>query len=126
MGNQFIKFVGVGGISTLSHYCLMVALVELGAVDPVIASFFGFTLGAITSYLLNYFFTFACAASHGKAAVKFICVATIGACANTLIMHMLITYAQFIYILAQVIATGLILVLNFFASKYWSFASPRT
>ncbi|MBU2986836.1 GtrA family protein [Saccharophagus degradans] len=122
LGNQFIKFVGVGGLSTFNHYVLMIALVELFSVDPVIASVFGFTVGAITSYILNYFFTFKCASSHRQAAIKFICVAVLGACVNTLIMHVLIEYAQLLYIFAQVIATGLVLVLNFFASKYWSFA----
>lgn len=120
---QFLKFVGVGGVSTLNHYVVMVLAVELLGASPIISSLLGFVVGAVTSYLLNYFYTFRASVSHKSAASKFLAVAVVGACLNTAIVGFLIELMGLHYFISQMIATGTVLVLNFLASKYWSFAS---
>ena len=55
---QFICFAGVGCVSALGHYGLLIVLVQFARVDAVLASAAGASLGAVINYLLNYRFTF--------------------------------------------------------------------
>ncbi len=45
-GGQFLRFLLVGGLCTALQYLVLVAGVELGGADPLIASGAGFVLSA--------------------------------------------------------------------------------
>jgi putative flippase GtrA len=121
LGTQFIKFAGVGLIGTVGHYSVLVALVDLAGADPVLASTLGFITGAIINYRVNHKFTFNSSASHKTAAPKFLSVALIGVLVNITIMYLLVSIFLFYYLIAQIAATGIVLIWNFLGNRLWTF-----
>ena len=119
---QFVNFTGVGAIGTVAHYSVLVFLVELVNINVVTATTIGFIVGAITNYLLNYYYTFKSKKPHLEASVKFFSVATLGAIINSSIMWLLVSRYLLPYMLAQVISTGVVLVWSFITNRLWTFS----
>lgn len=120
---QFILFTGIGAIGTVGHYATLILLVQALHADPVIATTIGFTVGALINYLLNYRITFNSNKRHREALTMFFSVAALGAVINALIMTAGINISDQHYLVIQVIATSIVLVFNFIANKYWTFAN---
>lgn len=119
---QFLLFAGIGAIGTVGHYTTLIVLVQFWAVDPVFASSFGFVVGAIINYILNYHFTFQSDKRHAEALTKFLIVATIGAGINGVIMYIGIENTSINYLIVQLFATAVVLLWNFVVNKLWTFA----
>ena len=117
---QFARFAMVGGIATLIQYAVLLALVQLAGLNPVWASAIGYALSAVLNYLMNYRYTFRSQAHHGRAALKFVTIAGLGLLLNSLVMAGLIR-ADAHYLAAQVVATAVVLLWNFFGARYWTF-----
>ncbi|MBF0471355.1 MAG: GtrA family protein [Gammaproteobacteria bacterium] len=122
VGRQFLIFALVGVAGTSGHYLTLIALVQWVALTPVVATSFGFGVGAVINYLLNYRFTFHSRQQHRKALPKFLLVAAAGALVNGAVMALGHTQLGLHYLLAQVIATVLVLLWNFAINKIWTFA----
>ena len=118
---MFLRFAGVGAIGTIAHYVLLVILVEVLGVQPVIGSSFGFLLGAAVNYSLNYRYTFASQKQHTETLPKFYLIAAVGFIFNGLIVHTLATVFEVNYLLAQLVATALVLAWGFTANFLWTF-----
>lgn len=118
---QFITFTGVGLVAAVAHYGVLIALVELGGMQPVIATLWGFLAGAAVSYVLNRRFTFRSDRPHRAAAPRFLAVSTGGFVLNGLVMWLLNEGWGVPYLLAQVIATLLVLFWNFTVNLLWTF-----
>jgi len=119
---QFLIFAGIGAIGTAGHYACLIILVQLQLAAPVIATTVGFAVGAIINYLLNYRFTFNSNKQHRETLTKFLIVAILGAIINASIMSTGIKLLELHYLLIQLLATGFVLVFNFTANKFWTFA----
>jgi len=119
---QFLLFAGVGAVGTLGHYTTLIVLVQFWAVDPVFASSFGFVVGAMINYILNYHFTFQSDKRHAEALTKFLIVATIGAGINGFIMYIGVENTNINYLIVQIFATCVVLLWNFVVNKLWTFA----
>ncbi|KPK39179.1 MAG: hypothetical protein AMJ69_06385 [Gammaproteobacteria bacterium SG8_47] len=119
---QFFVFSLMGAIGTAGHYAVLIALVEALSVDPVVASTAGFVVGAIINYLLNYHVTFGSDKPHLDAFAKFGLIALVGAILNGAIMRVAHGALGAHYLVAQVVATGVVLVFNFVLNKVWTFA----
>ena len=120
---QFALFVVVGCAAAVGHYGLLVALVELFAAPAVPASAAGFVVGGIISYLLNYRFVFNSTGEHLPTAGKFLAVATTGLALNSAIMWVLTHWFPVHYLLAQVAATGTVMLWSYGANRFWTFGS---
>jgi putative flippase GtrA len=118
---QFFTFSGVGLIGTAAQYITLIVLVRAADIYSVLASSIGFIIGAIVNYILNYHITFASKKSHHDAIWKFFSVAFVGLFLNAIIMQFFISYLMVPYLLAQVFATGLVLVWHFSANRMWTF-----
>lgn len=121
IARQFLHFATVGGIATAIHYLILIALVRGADMNAVLASTFGFTVSAVCNYYLNYHFTFRSNAEHRRAVIKFLAVAGVGLALNSLTMMIAAQYLGVHYLLAQVIATGLVLLWNFSGNRWWTF-----
>ncbi len=121
---QFLLFTGIGAIGTAGHYVTLVVLVEALRIAPLLASTLGFIVGALINYFLNYQYTFASTLSHRDTMIKFGLVALVGAIANSAVMHVALTWLDLYYLLAQILATIIVLVWNFSVNKLWTFAAP--
>ena len=118
---QFIAYAGVGAIGTAAHYLVLVVLVELLHLQPVIASSCGAITGAFVNYILNYKFTFKSKKRHTVAATRFMLVALAGFLVNLFMMWLFTSIMAINYLLAQVIATAVVLVTNYTINRIWTF-----
>jgi putative flippase GtrA len=90
---------------------------------PVVAgTLAGFCTGAFVNYVIARRFVFESERPHQTALPRFATIAAAGAAINTAIVALLYG-AGLHYLLAQVIATAVVLVLNYFANRYWTFRS---
>ena len=122
---QFIRFAKVGVVGTLAQYLALFVLVQWWDVYAIIASAFGFVLGTVVNYSLNYYYTFQSDRRHREAMTKFFVVAGVGLLLNVLVMTLAMEVFSVHYFLAQLIATGLVLIWNFSGSRWWVFVEKR-
>lgn len=123
---QFVRFAGVGSVSAIAHYGLLILLVQLVGVDAVLASAAGALLGAVVNYSLNYRFTFRSSKQHQESGLKFVVVAVIGLGLNTLFMWIGVNLLAAHYLLVQLITTGLVLIWSFVGNRWWTFRDARS
>ena len=121
---SFFKYLGIGGISTLIQFLLLTLFVEFKLMPIVIASATAYILSSVFNYLANYHFTFTSNLSHSKTLPKFIVAVSIGLLANTLIFA-LFFYTLKNYFIAQLLATGITVFLNFFSHKLWIYKDRK-
>ena len=120
--HQFLIYSVIGAIGTIGHYIILIFLVEFTRTGPVFATTAGFVVGALINYILNYRITFSSDKRHREAIVKFLIVAILGAAANAMIMSVGVNIFDAHYLVIQVVATCIVLSLNFTANKFWTFA----
>ena len=118
---QVISFAGVGLVTTILQYLILIFLVQIFIIKPVYASTIGYLTSALVSYYLNYVFTFRSTARHHVAIAKFLFIVTIGLSLNAAIMYWLTEVLSLFYIAAQVVATGVVFAWNFAGSRLWAF-----
>ena len=119
---KFAFFATVGAITTGMQYVILILAVELLRADPVVSSCAGYLISAVVSYLLNYHFTFKSDHSHFGAATRFAIVSGTGLLLNGVIMYCLVHSLHMVYIVAQVVATAIVLLWNFLGSALWAFS----
>ena len=123
---QFIRFAGVGAISAIGHYGLLLSLVQGLHVEPVAASTAGALLGAWINYSLNYRYTFRSTKQHRESVTKFAVVATVGLVLNTALMWVGVVWLGVNYLLSQIATTLAVLVWSFSANRCWTFRVSQT
>ncbi len=118
---QFASFTAVGVAGTVAHYCVLIALIHVLQIAPVPASAAGFAVGALVNYGLNYKLTFRSTKMHRESMPKFFVVAAAGLMLNTAIMAVMTTTLRLHYLVAQIFATGCVLIWNFTVNRRWTF-----
>lgn len=117
---QFLRFAAMGVLGTAVHYAILIFLVSGFNQSAGISAMIGATAGALTNYFLNYHFTFASDRRHREALPRFMAMAAVGVGMNGLIVEALTRY-EVNYLVAQVVATLVILGINFTVSRLWIF-----
>lgn len=121
LAHQFLAYASIGLVGTIVHYATLAALVELVGLVSVSASAMGYVTGALVNYVLNHRFTFRSKAVHTVAMPKFMTVAAIGLCLNTLLMMMGTQWLALHYLIVQVLATMTVLCWGYAANALWTF-----
>jgi putative flippase GtrA len=121
---QFLLYALVGAVGTLAHYGVLITTVSLHWLDPVTASVTGAIVGAIVNYFLNVRYTFR-SASNGAAMLKFAITAALGAVLNGLLMKLQIDAFGIHYLVAQLVATVVVLLLTYTVNLLWTFRHPK-
>jgi putative flippase GtrA len=116
----FARFATAGVIGTLAHYGLLVALVSGFGVSPGAGAASGAACGALVNYALAHRYVFESKQRHVTAFPRFALMAGFGIGLNGIIVGLL-AHAGWHYLLAQVVATGLVLCFNFGVSSLWIF-----
>lgn len=119
--SRFIHFAGMGTLSAVGHYGLLIMLVQVFSIAPVPSSAAGSLLGAVINYSLNYKYTFRSTARHSVAISKFSMIALTGLILNSALMWIGVELLDIHYLLAQIITTALILVWSYCGNRYWTF-----
>ena len=118
---QFVRFAGVGLMSAIGHYGLLIFLVQVLGMGAVIASSAGAVLGAFINYSLNYRFTFRSTKQHKESISKFAIVALIALLFNMTFMWIGINLLGAHYFITQIVTTGLVMIWSFLSNRYWTF-----
>ena len=120
----FIRYAAFGAIGTAVHYLMLIVLVQGLGIGAVVASTVGFVAAAFLNYALHHQFTFASERAHHVAVPRFFAVAGAGVLLNGLVMTAILAVLPvmpFNYLIAQVVATGVVLVTGFLANRRWTF-----
>ncbi|WP_090861857.1 GtrA family protein [Paraburkholderia diazotrophica] len=118
---RFFRYAGVGVVGTAAQYCTLVALVASGLTGPVGGSVSGAVAGAVVNYELNRRYTFSTRAPIILTLPKFAATACFGMLINGLVMKWLAVDLGINYLIAQVVATGVVLVATFSINSVWTF-----
>ena len=120
---QFFWYIFAGSISTAVHYAVLIALVELLGLNAAPSAAFGALCGAGLSYVLNRRMTFATSsADHKYALPRFLAIALLGALLNGMLVWLGVQQFGWHYLLAQALATVLVMGLTFRLNRLWTFA----
>lgn len=117
---HFIRYTVVGAVATAFHYALLVLCVEYVGWPAWLASGFGAVAGAQLAYLGNRWFTFAHRGEMRASWPRFQATALIGALFGMAVVALAVRLGLH-YVLAQMLATGLGLVLTFGVNRAWTF-----
>jgi putative flippase GtrA len=118
---HFIRYASVGAIATAAHYLVLIACVEWGHWPAFIASGAGAVVGAQVAYAGNRWFTFAHTGAMRASWPRFQATALIGTLISMAVVALGVRIGLH-YLLAQVVATLLSLVLTFAVNRAWTFA----
>lgn len=120
---QFFWYLVAGGISTAVHYAVLIALVELSGLSAGPSASIGALCGAAVAYLANRRLTFTGSnARHTQALPRFMAIALLGAVLNGALVWLGAQQLGWHYLLAQALATVLVLSLTFQLNRIWTFA----
>ncbi len=118
---KFIGFAGTGAIATGIQYAILILLREGLGISPVYASALGYAIAAVANYLMKYHWVFGSDEHHHVAGPKYALVSLTGLALNTLLMYLGTEILGLYYLLAQVIATAMVLIWNFTLNGIWTF-----
>ncbi len=120
-GRRFFGYALVGVAGTLLHW-LVYAVLVLADVAPVVATTLGAIAGAGLNYGLNLRLVFRTQDRYLQRLLRFMMVACIGILINGAVVSLLHAYHVW---LAQVCATGLVLLSGYWLNARWTFAKAR-
>ncbi len=117
---HFVRYAAVGAVATALHYALLVLCVEHFGWPAWLASGLGAVVGAQLAYVGNRWFTFAHRGSLRASWPRFQATALMGALLGMAVVALAVRLGLH-YVLAQMLATGLSLVLTFGINRVWTF-----
>lgn len=123
-GKSLIRYTAVGGVATAVHFAVLALCVEAWHWPAWWGSGVGAVVGAQVAFWGNRRLTFDHQGSWRHAWWRFMLTALGGAVLGMVIVAAL-TAVQCHYLIAQAVATTLVLVLGYVVNRMWSFASPR-
>jgi putative flippase GtrA len=118
---QFLRYAGAGAVGTAAHYLVLVVLVQGAGIGVVAASTAGAIVGAAINYVLNYRYTFASRQPHARALYRFALVALAGILLNAVVVAAMLALAGPHYLVAQLVATGVVLLFGYGVNRLWTF-----
>jgi|TARA_B110000091_G_scaffold191306_1_gene215008 putative flippase GtrA len=111
-----LRFLVSGGIATVVHWSTLWGLINL-QVEAVLASSIGAFVGAIVNYVLQYFFTFKTERQHKQALLAYIPAVAFSWSLNLVLFYSLYGGLFTEPLMAQVVTTAVVAVVNFLVYK---------
>ncbi|MDO8460454.1 MAG: GtrA family protein [Nanoarchaeota archaeon] len=120
---EFIKFVAVGVVNTVINLFVLYILTEFFSVWYILSSLLAFLLAVTNSFIMNTIWTFKSNIKHKTAIryTKFFIVSIITALFNLLFLYVFTEFVGLWYMLSQLIAIALTLMINFVGNKFWTY-----
>ncbi|MEA3248773.1 MAG: GtrA family protein [Patescibacteria group bacterium] len=124
VAHQFVKFCIVGTFNTgvdFAIYLLLTRLSDFWMENLVLAAVVSYSCGAVSSFILNNFWTFRRDTKKMRSkSLKFIAVTAGGMILNATILYSLVSVDVY-DVIAKVFATACVIAWNFTLFKYWAF-----
>jgi putative flippase GtrA len=117
---RFVLYTAVGALATAVHYAVLVLCVEAAGLPAFAGSGVGAVVGAQVAFLGNRRYTFAHRGAITASWLRFQGTALVGALLGMAIVAAGVDLGLH-YLVAQVAATGAMLLLTFAINQAWSF-----
>lgn len=122
--NEFISLIkfGIVGVSnTLVNWIIFFILNHIG-VYYITANVIAYLIATANSYFWNSKWVFKFKKEESlKAPLRFILLNLIGLVLNSTILYLLVDLLHFSRMISLIIATGIVMIVNYFINKVWVF-----
>jgi len=125
LGSSAPRFLVVGATCTVFQYSLLVVFIEWFGLPKVFSSGATYALSTLLNYELSRRFTFRAGRATARSFVRFVTTSLIGLTLNTLLFRAALGFGVPHYLVAQVFATGTVMVVNYLLYRHWSFAARK-
>lgn len=123
--SQFIKFCFTGVINTLITLSLFYILTYKFKIFYLLANVISYIAGMINSYIMNRKWVFKSDNSVIKSSAKFLVINLLSLGLSTLLLHAFVKNLNLNKMLSQIITTGMVMIINYFGNKLWTFRKSR-
>lgn len=124
---QFIRYVFVGGMAFVVDYGALFLLAHFAGLHYLLAASLSYLLGMVCNYLIsvNWVFHFRREAQWQREFIIFFLIGIAGLILNGLAISLLVEALGVPYMVAKLVAAGVILFFNFGARKLLLFSAAR-
>jgi len=119
----FARYIVSGGIAAIVHFGLLVLFVECIMLTPTLASSLGFIAAIFVNYSLQYYWTFSVSGSHRIFFIRYLSVTLLTLGINTFLFWILNVLMGVHYVISQIAATGVVVIVNFGINQRYTFSS---
>lgn len=121
---EFVKFGIVGGVGTLINICILYLLTEKAGVYYMVSAILSFLVAMSSNFILNKVWTFKeeIKSKIGKKYLQFGVVSVLALIVNLFFLYIFTEFLGIYYIISQILAIGVALVINFLGNKIWTFS----
>lgn len=95
------------------------------AVDAAVANVVGYVAGMVNSFLLNKTWTFRAQGNILQQMHRFFILNILGLLLSTLLIFVFVDLLDGPHLIVWTIATAIVMVLNFYGNKFWTFAQTH-
>ncbi len=121
--NEFFKFALVGFIGTIINLLVLYSFTEFLKIYYLISAVFAFIISATNNFILNKIWTFKENIKHKflNKYFKFLFVSIAALLVNLFFLYIFTEFLEIYYLVSQVFAIGISLIINFLGNKIWTF-----
>jgi dolichol-phosphate mannosyltransferase len=121
---EFFKFAFVGLIGTFINLAILYLLTEKIGVYYLISAIVSFIFAMTSNFIFNKVWTFkeSLTKDTGKKYIQFGLVSLIALLINLFFLYLFTEFFGIYYLISQVLAIGLALIINFSWNKVWTFS----
>lgn len=123
---QLLRFIGVGGLATITHVLVATIVHKLFSMPEMWSNFSGFCASVLISYFGHSNFTFAAEPNHKQHLPRFIFVSLTGLAASSFIVWLISTFTEGSFYLAMVLVALMVPLATFLALRFWVFSHRGT
>jgi dolichol-phosphate mannosyltransferase len=124
VAKEFFKFAFVGGIGTLVNIAILYLLTEKVGIYYLVSAIFSFVVAMTSNFFLNKIWTFKenLMSSIKSKYLQFSLVSVTALLVNLLFLYVFTEIFRIYYIISQILAIGIALIINFLGNKIWTFS----
>jgi len=121
--HSVFRYLISGGFGALIHFAILTLLVERFGSNDTLATSVGFVIGSVVNYTLQYHWTFSADGPHHIMFTRYAAVTLITMTINAGLFWLFTHQFGLYYLYSQIIATGMMVFVNFYINKHFTFAS---
>ena len=120
-----VRYLISGGVAAVIHFVILTGLVEIFDTNATLATSIGFIVGSVANYSLQYHWTFSADGPHHIMFTRYALVTLTTMSINAGLFWLFTQQFGLFYLYSQLIATGLMVFVNFQVNKHFTFASAE-
>ena len=117
------RYLISGGTGAAIHLAILTGLVEQFGTNGTVATSIGFVIGSLINYTLQYHWTFDADGPHHIMFTRYALVTLTTMSINAGLFWLFTHPFGLYYLYSQILATGLMVFVNFYVNKHFTFAS---